>query len=124
MIRLILVDDQPVVRQGLRKRLTLEPDMAIVGEASNGKEATALVEQLTPDIVLMDVEMPEIDGISATAMMQAIAPRSSIILLSIYDDLSTRERAQVAGATAFVSKSTEIEVLIATIRQAAEQNKI
>jgi DNA-binding NarL/FixJ family response regulator len=124
MIRLILVDDQPVVRQGLRKRLTLEPDMAIVGEASNGKEATALVEQLTPDIVLMDVEMPEIDGISATAMMQAIAPRSSIILLSIYDDLSTRERAQVTGATAFVSKSTEIEVLIATIRQAAEQNKI
>src|SRR5438094_5701753 len=60
MIRLVLVDDQPSVRQGLRMRLTLEPDMTVVAEASNGREAMILVQQLAPDIVLMDVQMPEL----------------------------------------------------------------
>ena len=124
MIRLVLVDDQPLVRQGLRRRLALEPDMAVVGEASNGREATTLVEQLTPNVVVMDVEMPEMDGISATAMMRRITPQSAIVLLSIYDDLSTRARAKLAGAAAFVRKTGEIEVLIATIRHATEQKKI
>jgi two-component system, NarL family, response regulator DegU len=124
MIRLLLVDDQPVVRQGLRKRLALEPDMVIVGEASNGREATILVEQLTPDVVLMDVEMPEMDGILATAMMQTIAAHSAVVLHTIHDDVSTRARAQLAGAAALVHKSGDIDVLIATIRRAAEQRRI
>jgi DNA-binding NarL/FixJ family response regulator len=123
MIRLVLVDDQSIVRQGLRRRLTLEPDMTVVGEASNGREAMTLLQQLTPDIVLMDVEMPEMDGISATAVMRASAPHSAVVLLSIYDDVSTRARGHAAGAAAFVDKSGAIEVLIATIRQAAEHKK-
>jgi two-component system, NarL family, response regulator DegU len=68
--------------------------------------------------------MPELDGISATAMMQTIAPQSAVILLSIYDDVSTRARAQAAGAAAFVHKSGEIDVLIATIRDMAKQKKM
>ncbi len=124
MIRLLLVDDQPVVRQGLRMRLTLEPDITVVGEASNGREAITLVQQLAPDIVLMDVEMPEMDGITATLAMRASIPQSAVVMLSIYDDVSTRARAQAAGAAAFVNKSGAIEVLLATIRQAAEQAKI
>ncbi len=124
MIRLVLVDDQPIVRQGLRRRLTLEPDMTVVGEASNGKEAMSLVQQLTPNIVLMDVVMPEMDGISTTAEMRTGAPQSNVVLLSIYDDIPTRARARAAGAAAFVNKSVEIDVLIATIRQVAAQQTV
>ena len=120
MIRLVLVDDQPGVRQGLRMLLALEPDITVVGEASNGREAMALVQQLAPDIVLMDVEMPEMDGIEAAAAMNASTPQSAVIMLSIYDDVSTRTRAHAAGAAAFVNKSGAIEALVATIRQAAE----
>lgn len=123
MIRLLLVDDQPGVRQGLRMLLTLEPDITVVGEGSNGREAMALVQQLAPDIVLMDVEMPEMDGISATSVMRTSFPQSAVVMLSIYDDGSTRARAYAAGAAAFVNKSGAIEVLLAAIRQAAEYRK-
>src|SRR5437868_12969831 len=98
-------------------RLTLESDITVVGEASNGREAMTLVQQLAPDIVLMDVEMPEMDGIEASAVMRASTPQSAVVMLSIYDDVSTR--AHTAGAAAFVNKSGAIEVLVATIRQAA-----
>ncbi|HEV2581712.1 MAG TPA: response regulator transcription factor [Ktedonobacteraceae bacterium] len=121
MIRLVLVDDQPSVRQGLRMRLTVEPDMTVVGEANNGREAMILVQQLAPDIVLMDVEMPVMDGIEVSAVMHASNPQTAVVMLSIYDDVSTRARARAAGAAAFVHKSGAIEVLLATIRQVAEQ---
>ena len=118
MIRLVLVDDQAAVRQGLRMRLLLEPDMAVVGEASNGKEALALVQQLCPDVVLMDIEMPEMDGISATALLRTIAPKSVVVMLSIHDDGMTRTRAQTAGARAFAEKHSSMEALLAAIRSA------
>jgi DNA-binding NarL/FixJ family response regulator len=123
MIRLVLVDDQPGVRQGLRMLLTVEPDMTVVGEASNGREARILVQRFTPDVVLMDVEMPEMDGIEAAAMIHASTPQSAVVMLSIHDDASTRARAYAAGAAAFVTKSGAIEVLVATIRQTAEHRK-
>lgn len=123
MIRLVLVDDQPAVRRGLRQRLTLEPDMTVVGEASNGREAIALGEQLAPDIVLMDAEMPEMDGISAAAEMRTNFPHITIIMLSIYDDVAARARANEAGAAGFVHKSGAIEVLLAMIRQVARQKR-
>ena len=123
MIRLMLVDDQPAVRQGLHKRLTLERDMAVVGEAGNGREATILVEQLSPDVVVMDIEMPEMDGISAAAVMRRITPQPAIVLLSIHDGAATRAQAQAAGAAAFVPKSGEIEVLIEVIRRASGQKE-
>ena len=71
MIRLLLVDDQSIIRQGLRMRLLLEPDIVVVGEASSGEQAIELVHELAPDIVLMDVEMPGMDGITATAALRA-----------------------------------------------------
>ncbi len=123
MIRLLLVDDQPVIRQGLWRRLSLEPDMKVIGEASNGREAVSLAQQLAPDIVLMDIVMPEMDGISAAALMRTGALQSIVVLLSIYDDVSVRARARTAGASAFVNKNGEIEALIAAIRLAAEQKK-
>ena len=120
MIRLVLVDDQPTVRQGLRMWLSLEPDITVVGEASNGREAMALVQRLAPDVVLMDVAMPEMDGIEVTAAMHVSTPQSAVVMLSIHDDVSTRARVRASGAVAFVTKSGAFEVLVATIRQAAE----
>ena len=120
MISIVLVDDQQAVRQGLRMRLMLEPDITVIGEASTGEQALALVQRLSPDVVLMDVEMPGMDGITATTEVRVSAPQSVVVMLSIHDDAHTRARAQAAGAAAFVEKAGTIEVLIATIRRAAE----
>ena len=121
MIRVLLVDDQPAVRRGLGLRLHLEPDMQVVGEAGTGKEALNLAQTLAPDVVLLDVEMPEMDGIEAAAALRTVVPLSAIVILSIHDDVQTRARAQAAGAVAFVAKGSTTDQLIATIRQAAEQ---
>ena len=121
MIRVLLVDDQPAVRRGLGIRLHLEPDMQIVGEASSGSEALSLAQVLTPDVVLMDVEMPEMDGIEATTALRSVVPQSVVVILSIYDDAQTRGRAQAAGAVAFVEKRGATDALLAAIRLAAGQ---
>ncbi len=121
MIRVLLVDDQPAVRRGLLMRLHLEPDIQIVGEASTGREALHLAQSLAPDVMLMDVEMPEMDGIEATAALRLAASQSAVVILSIHDDAQTRGRAQAAGAVAFVEKRGATETLLAAIRQAAAQ---
>jgi DNA-binding NarL/FixJ family response regulator len=121
MIRVLLVDDQAVVRRGLRVRFHLEPDLEVVGEASTGSEALALAQTLTPDVVLMDIEMPQMDGIAATAAMLRAVPQSVVVILSIHDDAQTRRRAQAAGAVAFVEKHGATEALLAVIRLAAGQ---
>ena len=121
MIRLLLVDDQPAVRRGLGMRLHMEPDIQIVGEASTGTEALSKVQALSPDVVLMDVEMPEMDGIEATTSLCMANPQSAVVILSIHDDALTRRRAQAAGAVAFVEKRGATDTLLAAIRQAARQ---
>jgi len=121
MIRLLLVDDQPVVRRGLRVRFQLEPDMQIVGEASTGREALILAQALSPDVVLMDIEMPVMDGIETTTALRTVVPQSAVVILSIHTDRQTRMRAQVAGAVAFVEKRGTTDTLLAVIRQAAAQ---
>jgi DNA-binding NarL/FixJ family response regulator len=121
MIRVLLVDDQLVVRRALRVRFHLEPDLEVVGEASTGREALTLAQTLTPDVVLMDIEMPEMDGIAATAALRRVVPQSAVVILSIYDDAQTRRRAQAAGAVAFVEKRGATDSLLAAIRQAAGQ---
>ena len=122
MIRLLLVDDQPAVRRGLGMRLHLEPDIQVVGEASTGKEALHMAQELAPDVVLMDVEMPDMDGIEATAALRMAASQSAVVILSIHDDGQTRSRAQAAGAVAFVEKRGAADQLLAAIRQAARHS--
>ena len=117
MIRVLIVDDRPSVRRGLRMQLMLESDIEVVGEAASGEEALALVQQLQPDVVLMDVKMPGMDGITATRGVQAIRPLSTIVLLSLYDDARLKAEAQAAGAAAFVGKHEGIDILLAAIRQ-------
>jgi DNA-binding NarL/FixJ family response regulator len=119
MITLLLVDDVPAVRRGLKMRLTLEPDLEIVGEAGNGAEAITLTSVLHPDVVVMDVEMPGMDGVMATETLRSVEPRSRVITLSLHDDALTRARARSAGALAFVAKHEPVDILLAAIRRAA-----
>jgi len=121
MIRVLLVDDQSVVRRALRVRFHLEPDLELVGEASTGTEALTLAQTLTPDVVLMDIEMPEMDGIEAITALRRVVPQSVVVILSIHDDAQTRGRAQAAGAAAFVEKRGATDALLSAIRQAAGQ---
>ena len=121
MIRLLLVDDQPAVRRGLRLRFHLEPDMQVAGEASTGREALILAQTLTPDVVLIDIEMPDMDGIESTAALRLVVPRSTVVIRSIHNEKQTRLRAQAAGATAFVEKRGTTDTLLTAIRQAAGQ---
>ena len=106
---------------GLRVRFQLEPDMQVVGEASTGREALTLAQTLSPDVVLLDIEMPGMDGIQATAALRTVAPQSAVVILSIYTDRQTRIRAQAAGAVAFVEKRGITDTLLAAIRLAAAQ---
>jgi DNA-binding NarL/FixJ family response regulator len=122
MIRVLLVDDQSSVRLGLRMRLGMEADLAIVGEAADGGAAVELAERLQPDVVIMDVDLPYMDGITATAALQACCPRSAVIILSLYGEPAVRERAQAAGAVAFVEKPADGQALVQAIRRAAAAN--
>lgn len=119
MIKLFLVDDQPSALRGLRQRLSLESDIRVIGEASTGVEAIERIPSLCPDIVLMDVAMPGMDGIATTIELRNRCPRSAVVILSLYDDSATRQRAQKAGAVAFVAKDRVEEQLLWTVRQAA-----
>lgn len=121
VIRVLLVDDQPAVLHGLRVRFQLEPDMLVVGEASSGSDALTLAQTLIPDVVLMDIEMPGMDGIEATVALHKAAPQSAVVILSIHTDLQTRRRAQTAGAVAFVEKRGTTDILLTAIRQAVGQ---
>lgn len=116
---IVITDDQPAVRAGLRMRLSLEPDFQIVGEAGNGKEALDLVSRLEPDVVLMDMEMPGMDGLAAARALKTLAPESRVIILTIHDDETSRRQARDAGAAGFVSKHADDIVLLNTIRALA-----
>ena len=122
MIKVLLVDDQSIVRQGLHMNLELEADIEVVGEASNGQEALDQIQTLAPDVVVMDIVMPEMDGFAATEAVHTRCPRSAVVILSIYDDVSSRVRAQLVGAAAFVAKHEAIERLLVAIRQVASSS--
>ena len=122
MIRILLVDDQAHVRIGWRIRLALEADIDIVGEAANGHEAVALASRLQPDVVLMDVEMPVMDGIAATQQLRKeVAGACAVVVTSIFDNRAARERARRAGAAAFVGKQEPIDTVLAAIRRCVQE---
>jgi DNA-binding NarL/FixJ family response regulator len=123
-INLLIVDDLEHVRQGLRTILELAGDLKVVGEASNGLEAIQLVNQLRPDVVLMDLVMPQIDGLEATQRIKAQHPETGVVMISIHDDEETREQAKKAGVDAFLAKGTDTDALIQTIQEVGEKLRV
>lgn len=118
-IRVFLVDDELHVRQGLRMRLGMEPDMLVVGEAGDGGRAIEQVLAARPDVVLMDVNLPGLDGIAATARLRELTPECAVVMLSMQDDARTRDRARQAGASEFVGKHDIDTALVSAIRAVA-----
>ena len=116
MIKILLVDDTASILKGLRMRLALEPDLLVVGEATDGNEALKLARALQPDVVVMDVQMRGMDGITTTQWLRELVPAAAVVILSIHDDADTKTQAHNAGAAAFVGKRTPAESLIRIIR--------
>ncbi len=123
-IRILLADDQELMRMGFRMVIDSQRDLVIVGEAVNGHEAIAAVAELAPDIVLMDVRMPELDGIEATRRIVAADPRSRIIILTTFDLDEHTYAALRAGASGFLLKDAPPAELLAAIRAVASGDAV
>lgn len=116
-IKILVVDDLARVREGLKTVLELEEDLEVVGEAADGVEALQQAEKLSPDIVLMDLEMPGLDGFEATRQIKHRHLTRGVVVLTIHGDNRSRQRATQMGADAFVEKGTTTDELIEAIRQ-------
>jgi DNA-binding NarL/FixJ family response regulator len=119
VIRVLLVDDHPVVRQGLHAMLDAEADLTVVGQASSGAEAVEFVANDPPDVVLMDLRMPGMDGATATAKIVASGSPSRVVVLTTYETDTDILRAVEAGAAGYLLKDSPLAELVAAIRGAA-----
>lgn len=119
MIRVLVVDDHPVVRGGVVGWLAAQEDIDVVGEAGDGLEALAMVAALTPDVVLMDLRMPRMDGATATGRLAADHPAVRVLVLTTYDTDADIVRAVEAGATGYLLKDTPLPQLADAVRAAA-----
>ncbi|GAA3086085.1 DNA-binding NarL/FixJ family response regulator [Kribbella aluminosa] len=119
MIRVLVVDDHPVVRSGLSGMLSVTEDITVVGEAGDGSEALALVESTSPDVVLMDLRMPRMDGVAATEAIVSSHPSTRVLVLTTYDTDTDILHAVEAGAAGYLLKDTPHAELLNGIRAAA-----
>jgi DNA-binding NarL/FixJ family response regulator len=120
-IEILIVDDKGQVRRDLRTALELMEGLEVVGEAADGLEAVHQAEKLGPDVVLMDLEMPRMDGFEATQQIKERCPARGVVALTIYGDTTTRKRAASVGVDAFVEKGASIQRLSEIIRQVWSQ---
>ena len=116
IIRVLLVDDHPMVRQGLRRVLNEYPRLEVVGEASDGEEALQMVEALSPSVVVMDINMPRLNGIQATIRIKATYPHVVIVGLSVDTADPRRQAMTQAGAATLISKEVAVEQLYTEIQ--------
>jgi DNA-binding NarL/FixJ family response regulator len=119
-ITIILVDDHEVVRKGVRAFLDTLPDFRVVGEASSGEEALAMVSELIPDVVLMDLIMPGMDGVETTRQIKKISPRTQVVVLTSYHEDAHIFPALKAGAISYILKDMKMEKLVDVLRRAVQ----
>lgn len=115
-IRVLLADDHALMREGLRALLTTRPDIEVVGEVSTGREAESRVPQLDPDVVLMDIAMPDLNGIEAARLIHARCPAVRIVMLSMHASAEYVYRAFEAGASGYLLKEMAVEEVITAVR--------
>jgi len=123
-IRLLIVDDHPVVREGLAGMLAGQPDFDVVGEAKDGADAVKQEGQLRPDVILMDLRMPNMDGVGAIKAIREKRPFANILVLTTYDSDADIVRAIEAGATGYLLKDTPREELFRAVRSAARGESV
>src|SRR5215210_8676743 len=122
-IRLVIVDDIPETRDHLAKLLGFEPDIEVVGSAASGQEALALAAKLQPDIVLMDINMPGMDGIATTEQLSARVPAAAVVMMSVQGEADYLRRSMLAGAREFLVKPFSSDELVASIRQVYQRER-
>jgi DNA-binding NarL/FixJ family response regulator len=123
-IRVIIADDHPLFRDGLRAMFESEPDIELVGEAATGLEAVALAGRLKPDVALMDIKMPDLDGIEATRRVMAESPKTRVLVVTMFEDDDSVLTAMRAGARGYVLKGMRSADAIRAIRAVAEGEAI
>lgn len=116
-IRIVLADDHPIVRDGLRKLLVLEDDIEVVGEASDGRELLEIVQQTQPDVVVLDLRMPRMDGLSALQAFQQLATKPRVIVLTASEDKNEFVQAMKLGCSGIVLKQTAPDLIVKSIRK-------
>lgn len=119
LISVLLVDDHAMVRQGVRAFLVTQPDIMVVGEAGSGEEAVRLAAQHVPDVILMDLIMPDMDGVEATRLVKQSSPRSQVVVLTSYHQDEHVFPALKAGALSYILKDVSANELAAAVRKAA-----
>lgn len=117
-IRVLVVDDQPIVRMGLRMMLDAEPDIVVIDEARDGVEAVAMASAHRPDVVLMDVRMPRLDGVEATRRITAAGTARAVVIITTFDDEEYLLSSVAAGACGFLLKDAGADLLTAAVRTA------
>ncbi len=118
-VRILIVDDHALLREGLHGLISTQPDMEVVGEAENGLAAVQLAKQLLPDIVLMDVTMPKLDGLEATMEIKQSCPQVRVLVLSGHESTALQKQMHLAGASGYLGKTATKEVILSAIRQVA-----
>jgi DNA-binding NarL/FixJ family response regulator len=124
VIRILVADDQDLVREGLRMILDAEPDLEVVGEAADGRQALEQARRLDPDLLLMDVRMPQLDGIAATSRLAQTGSHARVLVLTTFDLDEYVYRALKAGASGFLLKDASREQLTAAVRTVAEGDAV
>ncbi|MGH3090072.1 MAG: response regulator [Rubrobacteraceae bacterium] len=119
-VKVLITDDHPVVRMGIRGMISGEPGFEVIGEAENGKQAVELTSELHPHVVLMDLRMPEMDGVTATEKIKKSHPEVHVLVLTTYESDADILRAIESGATGYLLKDTPREDLFAAIRNVAK----